>query len=120
MNHTKGPWKVYDRHPEYKKSGLPKGIINPNMARFWVGAGESEWRGPSEIVPVGSENGVIGEYLDSEANAHLIAAAPELLEVLKWIVRLVEGPWTLKNEDGENPDLSDLKILIAKAEGKEK
>ena len=56
-----------------------------------------------------------------EANAHLIAAAPELLEALKEIVDVVavcssdEGKTTY--EVCQTTDFSDARAAIAKAEG---
>ena len=58
--HTPGPWEVYDM----------------------------QWTGTVAIAKVlsdGSRHLVVGPYID-EANARLIAAAPELLEALQAIV----------------------------------
>ena len=66
----------------------------------------------------------------TEANAHLIAAAPEMLAALKAAVR-IENLWTYSQHD-QVPDeyvgeaqalskmLSNFKALIAKAEGSAK
>ena len=48
-----------------------------------------------------------------EANAHLIAAAPELLEACKMIVRLIEGE-PLQNI--KEPPVDIIRRAIAKAE----
>lgn len=54
--------------------------------------------------------------MPSEANARLIAAAPDMLAALQWAFRCWEtGAW--KNEDGQTPDIEPIKAAIAKATG---
>lgn len=88
--HTPGPWQVIDRGDTW------------NLARFWVGAAGAAWRGPSEICAIST-----APY--SQANARLIAAAPELLDVLR---RLVESP-----NAKQNALWDDARAALAKAEG---
>ena len=52
----------------------------------------------------------VGDCTDDEANARLIAAAPDLLEALKNVIRGVPDTW-----DG----VIKARAAIAKAEGKE-
>lgn len=79
--HTRGPWRLQPWHG-------PKGATIRNR-----------WRGIFEPIPeqaLGSKSTVLsvgwrGDVEDawvniSEANARLIAAAPDLLEALKWYV----------------------------------
>ena len=96
---TKGPWKVYDRGRN------PHDVSNPNLARFWIGAGETDFRGPGEIVPISGE-----PHLDVEANAYLIAAAPEMYDILAALIMF--GP--LKHLGIVK---SDIEKILAKARG---
>ena len=54
---------------------------------------------------------------NSEANARLIAAAPDLLEALKAVVNDWVAPDDLPFEDGEMPALDAARAAIAKATG---
>lgn len=62
------------------------------------------WQVPEPLVSCGSD----GDYLN-EANARLMAAAPELLEMLREIVQRVE----IRQERRDR-----IEALIAKAEGR--
>lgn len=84
MKHTPGPWKVIER-----KAWTDPKPISPNFARFCVGAEGSLGRGPSLIADISAdENGTVIRHVsghkDDEipGNAHLIAAAPEMLAAL--------------------------------------
>jgi len=71
MKHTPGPWNI----------GLPGGP----SGRFWS--------------LVNSEGNVVAMQITSEANARLIAAAPELLEACKVFMH----EWNKPKQDG-NPN----------------
>lgn len=90
--HTPGPWKFEDEYVRVE-IGEDKGepIADPYC------------RPTSETNP--------GEM---EANARLIASAPELLEALGSAVSMLEG---LGMDDGGNPDMDALRAAIAKAKG---
>ena len=95
MNHTPGPWTTEPGN---------------NHIKIW---GELPYRGAKLIAEVRNENDIFSTSGQQEkANAHLIAAAPELLAILSNIL-----VW----DDGNLPgDLMDhAKRVIAKAEGKE-
>lgn len=93
--HTPGPWKLIDRGESFE------------LARYWIGAGETDWRGPSEICSVLTNK-------DTKANARLIAAAPEMLEALKAALGM-----SSPIDRYENAKLFELiEAAIAKAEGK--
>ena len=62
--YTRGPWEVRIRPADHN-----------NNANYEIWGGSDGFNLVCRYVPVGSE--------DNEANAHLIAAAPELLERLK-------------------------------------
>lgn len=84
--HTPGPWSVReDIGAVFDRDGLP-------------------------IATGGSES-----YEEYQANARLIAAAPELLEACKQaydVIDDMDGPWNLDRI------YNTLKVAIAKAEGK--
>lgn len=65
-NHTPGPWRLHD------------------MERATVVAGK----------PGGEIANCLNGFGDQAANAHLIAAAPELLEALQWIADEIGDPVT--------------------------
>ena len=90
--HTPGPWEI---HPQF--DSCYRDISAPNhiaLARV-VWRFEEEDRSPS-----------------CEANAHLIAAAPELLEALENLLKVHEG------EGGTQHHAGDMaRAAIAKARG---
>lgn len=99
--HTPGPWykdicgRIWRRHPSdlYEYGGGVAG--DKPIATVWRG-----WYGEEEAgFPL-------------EANARLIAAAPELLEALKALLKLHD------DGDYDGPDPAELALAaIAKAEG---
>jgi hypothetical protein len=86
--HTPGPWRV----------------MPPSVGRFKVGAA----RAHSEAFQIVGEASNYNEQ--AEANARLIAAAPELLEALQELV----SHYMARNP----PWLGKARAAIAKAEGK--
>ncbi len=93
--HTKGPWFLDE---EYK--GYLRGVIGLNAPAHG---------GIAEIVWVMEEDARIGEKTPKlEANAHLICAAPELLQAL---FNLVEGA-------GKPEPMLEAKALLKRLEGK--
>ena len=91
--HTPGPWEKADG-----TDGITRGIRG--------------WHGP-EMVNVINWNGISrATSVTGQANARLIAAAPDLLEALKWMV--------LRTEEGGYPDgkcLEEARAAIARATG---
>lgn len=89
-------------------------------------------KGPWEIVPVESGvfgggpwhaiKGVQGDRVASVScanDAHLIAAAPEMLDALKGVVRTLEAfSYTTQLGESQSRRLADAKAVIAKAEGR--
>lgn len=90
MAHTKGPWKAFT------KNGVVA-VMNANNKEIihWSGFDASEFSDPT-----------------NEANAHLIAAAPELLEALK------EAVHALKEFEDCSSYMVQFDAAITKAEGR--
>ena len=91
MKHTKGPWRISDDHFIV----ADKGEKYQNICRL---------------------NGM-DRHEASEANAMLIAAAPELLEALKAVESWMDDLQSI-NPFTQNL-LDNVRSAIAKAEGKE-
>lgn len=98
MNHTPGPWK-------------PCGFENLTV---------NDSEGNTLVACPGSSTGTL---IEMKGNAHLIAAAPELLEALK---ALIEADHNIQENKGLRSDQAMYRIAaldmaeraIAKAEGK--
>ena len=58
------------------------------------------------------------DYYD-EPDAHLIAAAPELLVALKWALAAMDGGDGVLEYTGDIADGERAKAAVAKAEGRE-
>jgi hypothetical protein len=112
LKHTSPPWVVskgYEGEPE----------------RWAV------WQdGDLQYLIAVIENGAPGDFLETEeANAHLCAAAPELLQACEWAVDLIEMYDQLLISLGERPDdvfsdthvagISKARAAIAKAKGEQ-
>ena len=96
-NHTPGPWAI-DRSAHFKTFQICGPMFGPDSNGGYAVA---------EIAYAGTH---------AEANAHLIAAAPELLAALKEaeIVLAVALSWP-----GSEGTRSKMRAAIAKAEGRE-
>lgn len=90
--YTPGPWQA---HPMEMNYGLPYTPVAANTL----------------LAKVYSE--AFGDHAQSEANARLIAAAPDLLEALKAVVNDWVAPDDLPFEDGEMPALDAARAAIA-------
>jgi len=92
--HTPGPWGV----GSMKTNRDPIAITNDD----------------GRVCLVDGDTDGFDRSAEQEANARLIAAAPELLAALQWVERL-RAIGALKNEDGETPDFEPVHAAIAKA-----
>lgn len=90
MTHTPGPWKVYDD------------------GELWVGPVDADAPVVCDMRPSGEE---LIYSLQDDANAHLIAAAPDLLDALQLVLDVDE--WRLAAVV-----LNKVHAAIAKAEGR--
>lgn len=101
--HTPGPWVVSIGPPEHVKYEMHKTRIIPGGERdFIIATAEYGTYGPP----------MVGE---ADANARLIAAAPELLEALKAAVRVMKDQNLDEALAGEFEIFEDA---IAKAVGR--
>ena len=89
--HTPGPWKAHA--PGLSRSGLPEYQIH------WSDIGEC-----------------VAEVVHGTANAHLIAAAPELLDALQTMVKAFHT-YAPKLDGAEYNCVLSAKAAIAKATG---
>lgn len=107
--HTPGPWAF-----GYRKDDSPKAFIDPNFEQPWINIDPVPKNDLEILNGMGCICKVSGP--DREANANLIAAAPDLLEVAKGILLLLD--------QDDQPYYSKIALLnaaeraIAKAEGK--
>jgi len=110
--HTPGPWRIQDLQPAIRAGNCKAG---PDGTRFRVYGDTTLWLD----VVADSDGFVFGE---NEANARLIAAAPELLEALieERRVRLLgqesEVHWE-SMRDLRRASAADTDAAIAKATG---
>ena len=94
MEYTPGPWKY----------GLEQYMTNPPK--------------PTNYGVFGDKTKFICSIpLDAEANARLIAAAPELLEACKDYLSLLDSDYTGTHGDLTGGKIAEIGNLITKAEG---
>lgn len=107
--HTPGPWiaKEIKGGPPQSKFIIetPNSVVGPEAIPRW-------------IADVHGTDMKYQERGQTAANAHLIAAAPELLDAAKWAVSLLREYMT--HQEGKlSTGLRDAERIIAKAEGGE-
>lgn len=98
MKHTPGPWR-YTR--EITKQGIDKAFI---VGERYI-AEIFNFCNPHSAPQYTTEND--GFFVEAQANARLIAAAPDMLEALKAVL-----------DNPASPDIAIVRAAIAKAEGK--
>jgi hypothetical protein len=99
MSHTPKPWLVDDREaPLLVLSGAPTGLLIPRIIAKVFSRCRVE--GEDEVTVVE----------EAEANAKLVAAAPELLEALRRSTALLE--WESKYVIGGNMSDHERAIII--------
>jgi hypothetical protein len=100
--HTPGPWT-------FRKAGRFQGIVYPpHVVHIYADAKGrrcTEFIANCESIDIGED---VGEDV---ANAHLIAAAPELLEALKELIVLMDLQTPIHNISG-----AEIDARVAKAE----
>lgn len=100
VGHTKGPWRV-----------VPYGDGDSLVICSDEGG---EWR----ICFMATHGGTASVWRAIQANARLIAAAPELLSIVKRFVALPGGAWHPERHAADEAELmTDARAAIAKACG---
>ena len=106
--HTPGPWRAVRQRGEYAGNYCIRQESATGMLRSFATV-----YGPNQIA-------VEREYANAvDANAALIAAAPELLEALKELIEIVaheHNDFSLGVSGALGARLSDARAAIAKAE----
>jgi hypothetical protein len=99
MTHTPGPWKIPTPWNGFSEIRGGKGELV-----FGLAAGSVDEKQPDEVC---------------EANARLIAAAPDLLSIVERFVALPGGSWHPERHAGEEAELRiAARAAIAKAKGR--
>jgi hypothetical protein len=110
MEHTPGPWKYETRIQRGTYSQPVKG--NP-VRHYVTGHRPSQNFAEPLICNLGPT------YDRAEANARLIAAAPDLLAALKLANEMLNYLYHTTDDDPpDNVDHGRVRVAIAKAEGK--
>lgn len=118
-NHTSGPWFVYDSYPESKTDGDVR-VFVPHDGTERINLCTLHWH-----KNIHHKDGFM---CNAKANAKLIAAAPELLEMIKvylnamlsWRATIVLMSHDINprvNPGMYDENIAKLKSLIAKAQG---
>lgn len=94
MKHTPGPWRIGDK----------------GMTVFGPLTDQPSPIAIANLIPPTPRAGIE----EREANAHLIAAAPDLLAASEQAAALLKE---LAHDGAENPELEILRKAIAKAKG---
>jgi len=108
LKHTPGPWRVSNSNGMICVSA-PKG--HPHQSLCAVGY-ETAKTYPEEVQR--------GLRADTEANARLIAAAPELLEALTLLVEVGRCVLSPIHNSGALKDMTDHEVLVKAVEALEK
>ena len=111
--HTPGPWE-WARQVRKKGSWLEE---KKPKTRMWSIHTEGK-KGIAYIGPLAilSKNAIA----EAEANAQLMATAPDLLEAAEAVIKFMDKinkQYPYKDPDGEICELKDLRKVIAKAKG---
>ena len=112
MIHTPGPWSVGDTRVT-QSSGLKHIEVPVHVGRFGVSPGRGNC---FAIVYMGGRGAISQDHLDVEANAKLIAAAPDMY-------RALEEAWKLfsKNTTNLSPEefsaVEEIERVLLLAQG---
>ena len=109
--HTPGPWEIHWYHCRMDASDVEHAKANGNLS---AKVGDVLWRAPRSIGPCEIDHSHWGGNLLTveDADAYLIAAAPELLAALKGVLLACSDP------DNYPEEFARARAAIRKAEGK--
>lgn len=105
--HTQGPWTVQADQSDHGRSTAICGAGNDDLLIARIPS-----RAWNPLAPL--------EYPQDRANAHLVAAAPDLLEALRAVMACPQAaPWLAKlpTHDGSTSVYEQAIAAIRKAEG---
>ena len=117
MSHTPGPWSIHQYGigaPITVNEGLPTERV---FWEFSVGAGETLIGSVQGTTPIAGGYPRIDNRDEVEANANLIAAAPELLEALENLLRHADFIRRAFSIDASDREVTEAKAAILKARG---
>ena len=107
-NHTPGPWLIYANNGYlYIEADQGKKWRNPTICHLY------EDVTPFDSVLLGDQ---FAEFDNAKANAHLIAAAPELLEALRGLLNAPD-PEEVEDHAPKLRAIMNAHSAIAKATG---
>lgn len=115
-NHTPGPWKARDYRTNGKSGNAQSGSIWIDCDA-WTSKKQTARLLGGTIAEVYAMGTGSDDSAVQEANAKLIAAAPELLRMLIEAESFMSGFEGDEMQDGIDKKLADIRALIAKAEG---
>lgn len=119
VKHTPGPWKVHKQHHRMRVV-MQKG--EPGQPGYAFRHITSDWHESKSGAKRGETPSYHGWYEIDEANARLIAAAPELLETLRECITEY-GALAFRNAEFAHNRLNAIsdaaRAAIAKATGKD-
>lgn len=98
----------------------PSWTPGPWKANLYLGGAYAIDRVAPNGDRIVSKLAVVDGTMETQANAHLIAAAPDLYEALAWLHSLVRGECpSLLNEDSDGDVLCDMAVedALEKARG---
>lgn len=102
--YTKGPWEVYN-YPNWKKPHGKFQIRDSEGNIMCVNSSYGEHMGALNFKPE-----------EMQANAKLIAAAPELLEAAQYLLKHIKPSKNIQKDFCHNLALANLSKAIHKAE----
>lgn len=109
--HTPGPW-IVEYHENITRAHAEGSHLWTNHWRPEFGRPASVWQAIGE-----GWTGLPGKIETTEANARLIAAAPDLLEAAEMLDAVLSRGWMSDGSNDLLPGHGALKAAIAKAKG---
>jgi hypothetical protein len=111
-NHTPGPWQIDSEDGQWW-------IYGGGDARATTGIAKCDLI-VNAVMGICKQQNVIGQRMpdgEREANARLIAAAPDLLDALREIVDVGAEYYDMDSGENGSPAMAAARAAIAKAEG---
>lgn len=114
---TPGPWLSQSVQPHVAAEGIVTVDMDAAPACWTVWRRYRDFKGRRVHRPICEVHIVGQEWSEAEANAHLIAAAPELYEALALILPMARG-YAAANRVGKNAEfIAEAEAALRKARG---